>query len=440
MTKKRTATEAGSKGHSSQLLPELKGPLPGPRARAIIKRDQAVMSPSYTRDDPFVMERGDGAVVWDADGNRFLDLAAGIAVCATGHSNPHVVAAISEQAGKFLHMSGTDYYYDVQIRLAERLCAYAPIKGAKKTFFTNSGTESIEGAIKLARHHTHGHQMLAFYGAFHGRTMGALSLTASKSVQRKSFSPFLPGVVHVPFGEPVERIENYVIKKMVDTANFAALFVEPIQGEGGYLIPTTEWMQGLRDLCNRYNILLVADEVQSGMGRTGKMFACEHFGVQPDILCLAKGIASGLPLGAFISRADIMTWEPGMHGTTFGGNPVCCAAAHATLDLLEKSLLKNARVMGAHFKQRLEQLCDKHRSIKGARGLGLMLAVDVVDKDGQPAPKARNEIVHRAFEQGILLLGCGSSAIRFCPPLVVTKEQVDFGVDALDGICGKIAG
>jgi 4-aminobutyrate aminotransferase len=425
-------------GDPAEMFPEIVTSLPGPKGRAIIERDHAIMSTSYTRDYPFVMDRGEGAVVWDVDGNRFIDFAAGIAVCATGHSHPHVVAAITEQAGKFLHMSGTDYYYDVQPRLAERLSAYAPIEGSKRVFFTNSGTESVEGAIKLARYATGGHQMIAFFGAFHGRTLGALSLTASKNVQRKSFTPLMPGVVHVQYGEPVENIEA-VIKRIVDTENFAALFVEPIQGEGGYLIPTAEWLQGLRDLCNRYGILMVADEVQSGMGRTGKMFALEHFGVKADVVCAAKGIASGMPLGAIIAKADIMDWKPGMHGTTFGGNPVCCAAAHATMDLLEQGVMDNARDVGAHMLERLQELRDEAAVIGDARGLGLMIAIDFVDADGKPAPDLRNRAVVEAFELGLLVLGCGTHSIRLCPPLVITREQADCAVDILKRVCAKLA-
>lgn len=420
---------------NDELFPEVKGPLPGPRARAIIERDHAVMSPSYTRDYPFVMEYGRGAMVWDVDGNRFLDLAAGIAVCATGHSHPHVVKAISEQAEKFLHMSGTDYYYDVQVRLAERLSSYAPIAQAKRTFFTNSGAEAIEGAIKLARHHTRGHLMLSFFGAFHGRTMGALSLTASKSVQRKNFAPLLSGVYHAEYGEPVENIEKNLIRRVIDTDHFAAVFVEAIQGEGGYIIPKKEWLHDVRELCTRHGALMVVDEVQSGMGRTGKMFAIEHFGVKPDIICVAKGIASGMPLGAFIASAEVMDWGPGQHGTTFGGNPVCCAAGNATLDLLETGLMDNAHVVGEYFRTRLEELCQEVPFLCKARGLGLMLAVTVSAHQGKSEAQMRCEIIRRAFEEGILVLGCGSDSIRISPPLVLTKEQVDFAVDKLGEIC-----
>jgi len=416
---------------TSALLPEIKGPLPGPKAKEIVDRDKHVMSPSYTRDYPFVMDRGEGCLVWDVDGNRFLDVAAGIAVCATGHSHPHVVKAITDQASKFLHMSGTDFYYEVQVRLAERLFKYAPIPGEKKVFFTNSGAESIEGAIKLARHATGGHQMLSFYGAFHGRTMGALSLTASKNVQRKNFSPFLPGIHHARYGEDLDYIETYILGKAADMGNFAAVFVEAIQGEGGYIVPEKEWLLGLRELCNRHNILLVVDEVQSGMGRTGKMFASEHFGLQPDIITFAKGIASGLPLGGFMSRADLMDWGPGQHGTTFGGNPVACAAANATLDLLEQGMMQNAAETGEYFLNKLKEMAKDTPHVATPRGKGLMIAVDAVDRNGKPSPTLRNDIVNRFYDHGVLALGCGPHSIRFCPPLCITREQVDFVVETL---------
>jgi 4-aminobutyrate aminotransferase len=420
------------------LLPELKVTPPGPKARAIIERDHAIMSPSYTRDYGFVMERGEGCVVWDVDGNRFLDLAAGIAVCSTGHSHPHVIEAIRRQADKFLHMSGTDFYYEVQVRLAERLVAHAPIRGPKRVFFTNSGAESIECAIKLARHHTRGHQMLAFYGSFHGRTMGALSLTASKNIQRRNFGPFLSGVVHVHYQQPVESIERDVIKRVVDEGNFAAVFVEPIQGEGGYIVPDKQWLLELQAMCRRYGILLVADEVQCGMGRTGKMFACEHFGLEPDVICTAKGIASGLPLGAVIARADVMNWEPGQHASTFGGNPVACAAGLATLDLLEESLMINATEVGAYLIERLTELTQHVKCLGHPRGLGLMIGIDALDASGKPSPDIRNEIVRRMFFEGVLVLGCGAHSIRLCPPLVLTREQVDYAVEALRRVCRSL--
>ena len=371
------------------------------------------MSPSYTRDYPLVIERGEGCMVWDADGNRFLDLAAGIAVCATGHSHPHVVQAITEQASRFLHMSGTDFYYEVQVRLAERLAAYAPIAGPKRVFFSNSGAEAVECALKLARHYR-GPQVLAFTGSFHGRTMGALSLTASKAVQRKGFAPFLAGVVHANYGQKIEEIENYILKKYVDERAFSAVFVEPIQGEGGYIVPCKEWLEGLRDLCNRWGALMIVDEVQSGMGRTGKMFAIEHFGVQPDIICTAKGIASGLPLGAVIARADVMNWGPGQHASTFGGNPVACAAANATLDLLEESLMDNARVVGEHLVKRLEEVCDRTPWLIGARGKGLMVAVDVIDRHGKGSPAHRQKIID----------ACITAAFWCCPAARIAFASV----------------
>lgn len=432
------AKAMASSGASAELLPEIKVTPPGPKARAIIERDHAIMSPSYTRDYGFVMERGEGCVVWDVDWNRFLDLAAGIAVCSTGHSHPRVVEAIRSQAEKFLHMSGTDFYYEVQVKLAERLAAHAPIRGPKRVFFTNSGAESIECAIKLARHHTRGNQMLAFYGSFHGRTMGALSLTASKNIQRKNFGPFLSGVFHVHYQQPVESIEKDVIKRVVDEGNFAAVFVEPIQGEGGYIVPERSWLLELREMCNRYNILLVADEVQCGMGRTGKMFACEHFGLEPDIICTAKGIASGLPLGAVIARADVMNWQPGQHASTFGGNPVACAAANATLDLLEESLMANATEVGNYLIDRLRELAQQVPHLGNPRGIGLMVGIDALDNEGKPSPEVRNEIVKRLFYEGVLILGCGAHSIRFCPPLVLTREQVDYAIEALRRVCQQL--
>lgn len=424
--------------HSADQLPHVTGPLPGPKAKAVVDRDSKVMSTSYTRDYPFVMDRGQGAMVWDVDGNRFLDMAAGIAVCATGHAHPHVVEAITEQAKRFLHMSGTDFYYDVQIRLAERLFKYAPISGDKRVFFTNSGAESIEGAIKLARHATGGHQMLSFFGAFHGRTMGALSLTASKNVQRHNFSPFLPGVHHAKYNSDLNYIEDYIFGRVADMGNFAAVFVEAVQGEGGYIVPDREWLLGLRELCTRHKILMVVDEVQSGMGRTGKMFACEHFGLEPDIITFAKGVASGLPLGGFIAKAEVMDWGPGQHGTTFGGNPVACAAANATLDLLEGGMMENAATVGHHLLSRLKDLAGKTRRIANPRGLGLMIAVDALHDDGSFSATLRNDIVQKFYDKGVLVLGCGAHSIRFSPPLCLTKEQVDFVVDTLAEICENL--
>jgi 4-aminobutyrate aminotransferase len=356
------------------------------------------------------------------DGNRFLDFTAGIAVTATGHCHPDVVAAIHDQADRLLHMSGTDFYYEPQIALAERLAALAPGTEPKKVFFANSGAEAVEAALKLARYHTGRWRSVAFRGAFHGRTSGALSLGASKAVHRRGFGPLVPGVHHVPYGCEMSEIET-LLRTSAPADEVAAVFVEPVLGEGGYVVPPNEFLPGLRALCDRHGILLVADEIQTGMGRTGKMFAVEHFGVVPDIICLAKGIASGLPLGAIVASGKLMNWPPGSHASTFGGNPVACRAALATIDLLEQQYILNARERGAQLIAGLERLAEQHACLSRVRGLGLMAAADVVD-GAHEAPKRRDELVDRAFHHGLLLLGCGSSAIRFCPPLCVTTEQV----------------
>ncbi len=439
------------------MLPKIITELPGPKTRAIIEKDKRYMSPSYTRDYPFVIARGDGAMVTDPDGNAFLDFAAGIAVCATGHSHPAVVKAMHEQAGKFMHMSGTDFYYEIQVALAERLAGLAPIEGNKKVFFTNSGTEAVEAAFKLARYHTRRTQMIAFLGAFHGRTMGALSLTASKVVQKRGFYPLVPGVVHVPYAycyrcrynlvygscdiACLKFLSDLIFTKTVDPENVAAIFVEPIQGEGGYLVPPKEFLQGLRELCSRHGILLVADEVQSGMGRTGKMFASEHFELMPDIICMAKGIASGMPLGAIIASENVMNWEYGSHATTFGGNPVCCAAALKTLDLVESQLMANAAKIGEHLKSRLQGLVDKYECVGDVRGLGLMIGMEIVTdkKTKNQSPELRDKILMGCFKRGLLILGCGPNSVRFAPPLIITKEQADFSVDCIDSVIGELA-
>ena len=438
------------------MLPKIITELPGPKTRAVIEKDQRYMSPSYTRDYPFVIAHGDGAIVTDPDGNAFLDFAAGIAVCATGHSHPEVVKAMHEQAGKFLHMSGTDFYYEIQVALAEKLVGLAPIKGNKKVFFTNSGAEAVEAAFKLARYHTRRTQMIAFLGAFHGRTMGALSLTASKVVQKRGFYPLVPGVVHVPYAycyrcrynlvygscdiACLKFLSDLIFTKTVDPENVAAIFVEPIQGEGGYLVPPKEFLQGLRDLCSRHGILLVADEVQSGMGRTGKMFASEHFELMPDIICMAKGIASGMPLGAIIASENVMNWEYGSHATTFGGNPVCCAAALKTLDLVESQLMANAAKIGEHLKGRLQGLVDKYECVGDVRGMGLMIGMEIVTdkKTKNASPELRDKILMGCFKRGLLILGCGPNSVRFAPPLIITKEQADFSVDCIDSAIGEL--
>jgi 4-aminobutyrate aminotransferase len=419
--------------------PEIKTPLPGPRARAIIDRDRAVVSPSYTRGYPLVIEHGAGAMVEDVDGNVFLDCSAGIAVTATGHSHPDVVAAISSQAAQFVHMSGTDFYYDVQVRLAEELAVIVPIQGGVKSFFGNSGTEAIEACIKLARYATGRAGIIAFHGGFHGRTMGSLALTGSKAVQRRGFGPLMPGVYHAPYpytyrtpagltaeqyiAECLDYIANQLFLQLVPPDEVAAFVVEPIQGEGGYTVAPDQFLQGLRELSRQHGILLVVDEVQSGMGRTGKMFAIEHSGVEPDVVAIAKGIASGMPLGVASARADLMTWPPGAHASTFGGNPVSCAAALATIKLLKEKLMT-----------KLKALAEKHRLIGDVRGRGLMIGVELV-RDRQTKERAieeRNAVVLGAFSRGLLILGAGKNSIRFSPPLILTREQADIAVKIFD--------
>jgi len=428
--------------------PLIKTSLPGPRARKLIARDQSVLSPSFTRPYPLVIEKGQGAWVTDPDGNIFLDFTAGIAVTATGHSHPKVVRAMILQAHKFLHMSGTDFYYEAQVALAERLAALAPGRFKKRVFFTNSGAEAVEAAFKLARYKTGRERMIAFFGAFHGRTMGALSLTGSKVKQKAHFGSLVPGVTHVDYPNPlrlsaqnsgayhdtVDYIEHMLFKKTVPPEEVAAVIVEPIQGEGGYIVPPEDFHPRLRALTQKHGILLIADEVQSGMGRTGRIFAMEHWKVEPDIITMAKGIASGLPLGALIARSDLMEWQPGSHGTTFGGNPVACAAALATLDLLEDKLLKNAEVTGRYMKENLQALYKKHPMIGDVRGIGLMLGIEMVrDREKfEPAPRMRDAIIEECFRRGLLLLGCGESSIRFSPPLVIRKREVDIALDIID--------
>lgn len=426
--------------------------IPGPRATVYVERDAAVVSPSYTRAYPFVMDRGQGCLVWDVDGNRYIDFAAGIAVCSTGHAHPDVVRAVQRQAEKFLHMSGTDFYYPGQIELAEKLVRIVPGDFDKKVFFTNSGAESVEAALKLARYVTGRPRVLAFLGAFHGRTMGALSLTASKAIQRRGFAPMLGEVTHVPYGycyrcplnltypgcdiACVDYIEDVLFEHLVPADEVAAIFVEPVQGEGGYIIPPDGWHRRLRELCDRYGILFVADEVQSGMGRTGKWFAIEHWGIVPDIVCIAKGIASGLPLGAMVARKDLMNWPPGAHASTFGGNPVSCAAALETVRLIEEGLMENAVRMGRYFLERVEAMRPHHPSIGDVRGLGLMIGIELIEGAAtrRPAKHLRDEVVKRAFGKNLLLLGCGTSVIRFMPPLVIDQETVDKGLRIFEAV------
>lgn len=428
-------------------VPDIRTALPGPRAQRLLARDQQYVSPSYTRVYPLVVERGSGAVIEDVDGNLFLDFTAGIAVTAAGHCHPHVVAAIQDQAAKLIHMSGTDFYYQPQIDLSERLSKAAPGSSAKRIFFTNSGAEALEAGLKLARWHTGRTRVIAFLGAFHGRTYGAMSLSGSKLVHRRGFAPLVPDIHHVPYpqgaasrNDPlggrrcVKEIEETVLARVAPPEEVAAIFVEPIQGEGGYNVPPDDFLPALRELCDRYGMLLVADEVQSGMGRTGKLFACEHWNVEPDILCTAKGIASGMPLGAILAKSDIMDWPSGSHASTFGGNPVSCRAALATLDLLEQGYMQNAARQGAHLHEGLLALKERHATIGDVRGLGLMRAMDLQNpsQGNLPDPGLRDRVVEQAFERGLLLLGCGKSAIRFCPPLCITARQVDTAIQILD--------
>ena len=434
---------------ANPFLPSLVTSLPGPKARAIIERDQAVISPSYTRCYPLVIKRGEGAVVKDVDGNHFLDFAAGIAVVATGHSHPRVVRAIQQQAAEFLHMSGTDFYYEGMVRLAEKLTALAPGHMPHRAYFGNSGAEAIEAAIKLARYHTGRDKFIAFLGGFHGRTMGALSLTGSKVVQRRGFHPPLP-VQHIPYAycyrcaygkepttcnvECVKVLEESLFKTILPAEEVAAIVVEPVQGEGGYLVPPKKFHEELRRLADKYGILLIHDEVQSGMGRTGRMFASEHFEVTPDIAAVAKGIASGMPLAATIARADVMNWPPGAHASTFGGNPVSIAAALTTIELLEESLMRNAAEMGAYLMDRMRSWPARFRHVGDVRGLGLMIGIELV-KDQQTrerAPEMRDQVENMAFERGLLVLGAGANSIRLCPPLVINRDQADFAIDTLE--------
>ncbi|HEY3302641.1 MAG TPA: acetyl ornithine aminotransferase family protein [Candidatus Binatia bacterium] len=410
-------------------VPHIKVKPPGPKAKAIIEQDERYAAPAYGRVYPLVVKQGKGMAIEDVDGNFFLDFNAGIAVASTGHSHPKVVRAIQEQAGKFLHFCGSDFYYEPMASLTETLSRLAPGSSTKKVFLTNSGTEAIEAAIKLARYATKRTHLVAFLGSFHGRTLGALSLTASRSSHRARFGPLLPDVHHIPYGiEGLDALENRVFRLEAAPDEVAAVFVEPIQGEGGYVVPPGDFLGKLAEICRRHGILLVADEIQTGFGRTGKMFACEHWGVEPDILCVAKGIASGLPLGAMIARSEISTWKHGNHGSTFGGNPVACAAALATIDLIEKGLMANAAEVGRYLKEKLTQLKNKHSAIKDVRGLGLMAGVELTDAE------LRNRVVRRAFENGLLLLGCGDSTIRFSPPLIVTKNEVDIAVEIFSSL------
>ena len=431
-------------------LPHLITALPGPKATKIVERDHAVVSPSYTRDYPLVAKSGRGALVDDVDGNTFLDFAAGIAVVSTGHCHPQVVAAVQKQAAELIHMSCTDFYYEGMVAFAERLAAIAPGKSSKRVYFGNSGTEAVEAAMKLARYHTKRDKFIAFHGCFHGRTMGALSLTASKAVQRKHFGSLLGGVFHAPYpntyrgaygvrpenaaADALAYLENELFKRLCDPSDIAAIFVEPIQGEGGYLAAPAEFLQGLERICRKHGILLVADEVQSGMGRTGKWWAVDHAGVEPDILCTAKGIASGMPLCAVIAKADVMDWKPGAHASTFGGNPVSIAAGLATLDVLESGAVANAARIGDFIFRRTADWSERHKVVGDIRGKGLMIGIEFVrdQRTKEKAPAVRDHVLHAAYRKGLLVLGAGENSMRLAPPLIVDQEQAEFALETLD--------
>ena len=430
--------------------------LPGPKAQALLKRDAEVVSAAYIRDYPFVMDYGRGAEAWDVDGNRFIDFAAGIAVTATGHAHPQVVEAIKRSAEKFLHIS-SDYYHELQVRLGEKMNEIAPMAEPAMTFFANSGTESVEGALKLARSVTGRPRFIGFLGGFHGRTMGSLSFTASKYTQQRGFFPTMPGVTHVPYpnnyrpllagadqGEAVlHYIEHVLFKSNVPANEVAGILIEPIQGEGGYLVPPDGFLPGLRALCDRHGILLIADEVQSGIGRTGKMYAVEHWGVQPDIIISAKGLASGMPIGTVTARKSLMSqWEMGSHGNTFGGNPICCAAALATIELVQNEYLENAATIGQYLIDRMHEMAERYPMIGQVRGKGMMIGAEfVTDRASkEPAPKFVAELIYEAFYNGLLLLPCGVSTIRFMPPLMLDRELADEALDILETSIQTVAG
>jgi len=426
----------------------IKTELPGPKARELLARDALVVSPSYPRDYPFVMSHGRGAEVWDVDGNRFLDFAAGIAVCSTGHSHPAVVQAIKDAADKFLHIS-SDYWHEGQVRLAEKINELAPMKEPVMSFFAQSGTESVEAALKLARYTSGRQRFIGFLGGFHGRTMGSLAFTSSKYTQQKGFFPTMPGVTHIPYpnqfrplfagmdqGEAVLRyLEDVLFTSNVPANEVAGILIEPMQGEGGYLVPPDGFLAGLRALCDRHGILLIFDEVQSGIGRTGKMFACEHWDVVPDIMTLAKGLGSGLPIGMVVAKRSIMQrWTRGAHGNTFGGNPLCCAAALATLDLVEREYCANAAAMGAYFIAQLERLAAKFQVVGQVRGKGLMIGMELVKDRATrvPAKELCDALITRAYHNGLILLSCGQSTVRFMPPLLIGKADVDEALGLLE--------
>ncbi|MDH5684690.1 MAG: acetyl ornithine aminotransferase family protein [candidate division WOR-3 bacterium] len=429
--------------------PKIITKLPGPKTEKIISKDNKYLSSSLTRLYPAVIEKGEGCWVWDVDGNRFLDFTSGIGVGSTGHCHPLVVESIKKQSECLIHMSGTDFYYPIQVKLAEKIAEIIPGGMNYKVFFCNSGTEAVEGALKLARHFTKRNYVLAFLGSFHGRTLGSLSLTSSKSIQRQGFGSLLPNVIHVPYGycyrcvfnleypscnfACIEYIEKEVFGKLVPAEEVGSIFVEPIQGESGVIVPPPNYFSKLRELCDRYQILLVIDEVQSGMGRTGKMFAIEHWKTMADIYCIAKGIASGMPLGAFAAKSSVMNWQPGAHASTFGGNPVACAAALTTIRLLEQKLIENAETVGKQMLENLKDLQKRFDFIGDVRGKGLMIGVELVESSSKkPLTEKRNGVLRKAFEKGLLLLGAGASVVRFLPPLILLEQEANTGLEIFE--------
>jgi len=414
--------------------PQITTSLPGPLAAALIERDEKLSSTSHTRDYPLVAKRAHGSVIEDVDGNRFLDFAAGIAVCSTGHCHPKVVESIQKQAALLMHLCGSDFYYPSMIELTEKLCEITPGKYEKRVLLTNSGAEAVEAALKLSRHYTKRKYIIAFEGAFHGRTMGALSLTCSKARQKEFFGPLVPMVEHVPYGS-VEAIRNILFKYKMNPEEVAAIFVEALQGEGGYIVPPPNFLSDVRKLCDRHGIVMVCDEIQSGAGRTGKWCAIDHYNVVPDITLMAKGLASGMPLGAVIAKKEIMSWPPGAQGSTFGGNPICCAAAHTTLNLIDGGLMKNAATLGEKLKGTLRTISEERKIIGNVRGMGLMVGVDVVNKrSGKGDAELKNRILKGAFDRGLVLLPCGEVSIRFCPPLCINETQLEVGLKIFDEV------
>jgi len=439
-----------------KLGPFIKIKPPGPKAKEYLERDSKYISPSYTRVYPLVAERGEGCWIYDVDGNKYLDLNAGVAVCALGHSHPEILKVIEEQSKKLIHYSGTDFYYPPEIDLAEKLAEISPGAKNRKVFFANSGAEAIECAIKLVKYHTNRPYLISFYSSFHGRTMGALSLTASREIQRKGFYSLIPGIYHVYYpycyrcvfnlSYPkcnfycIEIIEETIFKKVLPPEEVAAIFFEPIQGEGGYVVPPENYFKKLKELADKYDILLVDDEVQTGMGRTGKFFGIEHWGIIPDIVTLAKGIAGGLPLGACIAKSGIMSWKPGSHASTFGGNPVACKLSLKIIEILENGLLENVKKNGEYLLNLLKEIEKKYEIIGDVRGKGLMIGVEIVkDKKSKERDKEkRNKIVYKCFEKGVLLLPAGENCIRFCPPLIISKEEIDIGIEIFEGVVKEI--